>query len=115
MLFRSGNGYLDTRRGERRKVLLQAGRGELADNEVALEAYTIERDVVRLEAVHEVEHRGGLRTGLLDVIVVDVELRIRVRSPGSIQGNRDEVSTKGIVENIGAPSSIIVERLCNVL
>ena len=106
-----GDCDLDALRRERRKVLLQAGRGELADDEVALEAYTIERHVRGLEALDKVQHRRRLRARLLDVVVVDIELRVRVRASRGVQGDLDVVGAEGVVEHVSAPGTVIVEGL----
>ena len=104
------NGNLDTSGGKALKILLDSG-WELADNKVALEANAVERDILRLEGFNEVEHCGRLRAGALDVVVVDVEFRTRIRSTRSVESNLDVGSAEGVVENIGTPSTIIIERL----
>ena len=103
---------LDALRGERREVRLEAGRGELADDEVALEADTIERDVCGLEALDEVQHRCRLCARLLDVVVVDVQLRVGVGCPRCFERNRDVARVEGVEEDVLAPGTIVVERLC---
>lgn len=105
-----GEGDLHTRGGETLEVGLQA-RGQLADDEVALEADAVERDVLRLERLDEVEHRGGLRARPLDVVVVDVELRVGVGGPRSVERDLDVGRAERVVEDIRTPGAVVVEGL----
>jgi hypothetical protein len=102
-----GDSDLDTKRGESVHVLLQARAGWCAaDDEVALETYTVERYVCRLERLDEVLHRGRLSTGIFDVIVVDVQLRVRVGLTGGLESDLDVGCAEGVVEDVRAPSSL---------
>ena len=100
--------HLNTERSERLEVLLER-RGHLADDEVALEADAVDGDVLGLEALDEVEHSGGLCAGGFDVVVVDVELGIGVGGTGCFESEGDERCTEGVVENVAAPCSVVVE------
>jgi hypothetical protein len=107
-----GDSDLDTERRESVHVLLQARAGwSAANNEVALETYTVEWYICRLERLDEVLHRGGLGTGVFDVVVVDVQLRIRVGLAGGLESNLNVGCTEGVVEDVRAPSTVIVEGL----
>ena len=86
-------------------------RRDLAHDEVALEADTVERDALGLERLDEVKERGRLRAGVLDVVLVDVELGVGVGSPGGLERDADVGGTKSVVEDIRAPGTVIVEGL----
>ena len=105
-----GDGDLDAKSGERLEVGLERG-GDLADDEVALEADTIDGSVCGLERLDEVEHGGGLGALLLDVVVVDVELGSGIGGACGLQGSRDVGGAESVVEDIAAPGTIIVEGL----
>ena len=104
------DGDLDAEGSERLKVLLER-RGHFADDEVALEADAVDGDVLGLEALDEVEHGGGLCAGGLDIVVVDVELGGRVGGAGGFESEGDEGGAEGVVEDVTAPCSVIVEWL----
>lgn len=114
-----GEGHADVELGDRhldalRSELCPVGREalrKLADDKVALEANTIERNAGGLEALDEIEHCSGLGARAFNVVVVDVELRVGVGCPSGVQSNLNVLSAEGVVEHIGTPSSIIVERL----
>ena len=89
----------------------QPGRNR-ADDEVALEADTVNWHTVGDELLHEVEHRGDVRARVLDVVVVDVQLRGRVGGARSLEGDRDVARAERVVEDVGTPGSVNVERLC---
>lgn len=78
---------------------------------MALEADTVERHVLLLEARNEVEHRGRLRARAFDVVVVDVEFGVRVRGPGRVQRNLDVTLAERVEENVGTPGAVVVEGL----
>ena len=90
-------------------------RRDLADDEVALEADTVDRHALLLERLDEVEHRGRLRARLLDVVVVDVQLRVRVRRASRVERDLDEARAERVVEDVLAPGTVVVERLCILL
>ena len=101
---------LDAERGELLQHRLER-RGDLPDDEVALEADTVNRDAVGEELFDEVEHRGRLRARLLDVVVVDVQLRVRVRRAGGLKCDGDVGRVESVVEDVRAPGTIVVEWL----
>ena len=101
---------LDAERGE----LLQHGLERcrhLPDDEVALEADTVYRHALLLERLDEVEHRGRLRARLLDVVVVDVQLRVRVCRAGGLKCDGDVGGVERVVEDVRPPGTIVVEWL----
>ena len=101
---------LEAQRGE----LLHDGlkrRGDLADDEVALEPYTVERDAVREELLREVEHRRRLRARVLDVVLVDVQFRVGIRGARRLKGDWDELRAEGVVEDVRTPCAVVVEGL----
>ena len=51
---------------------------------------------------------------LLDVVVVDVELGGGVGGPGGLQRRSDVASAEGVVEDVAAPGTVIVEGLCSL-
>ena len=105
-----GDGNLDTSSRERRELRLEVGR-DLADDEMALESDTIERHAGGLEGLDEVEQRRGLRAGVLNVVLVDVELGVRIGRTRCLKGDADVGGTEGVVEDVRAPCTVIVERL----
>ena len=50
-------------------------------------------------------------TGLLNVVVVNVELRIWVRGASSLKCNADVARAERVEEHVLAPSTVVVERL----
>ena len=102
-----GDGDLDAGGGERLELRLEIRR-DLADNEVALEADTVERNARGLERLDEVEQGGCLRAGVLDVVFVDVDLGARVCCASGVEGDLDVVRAEGIVEDVATPGTIIV-------
>ena len=105
-----GDGDLDAGRGERLELRLEVRR-DLADDEVALEADTVEWDACGLERLDEVEQRGRLGAGVLNIILVDVELGGGVGSARGLESNADVGLAEGVVEDIRAPCAVIVEGL----
>ena len=97
-----------------RRELLQDGleaAGDLPDDEVALEADAVERHAGREELLDEVEHGCRLGARLLDVVVVDVQLRVRVRRARRLERDRDVGRAERVVEDVRAPRTVVVERL----
>ena len=78
---------------------------------MALEADTIDGDAIGEELFDEVEHRGRLRARLLDVVVVDVQLRVRVRRAGGLKCDGDVGRVEGVVEDVRPPGTVVVEWL----
>ena len=105
------NGDLDAESGEGLEVGLEVG-GDLTDDEVALEADAVDGDVGGLERFDEVEHSGSFGALLLNVIVVDVELRSGIGSACGLEGGRNVGGAEGVVEDVAAPGSVIVEGFC---
>ena len=75
-----------------------------------MQTNTIKRHVGSLELLDEIEHRGQLRPGIFDIVVVDVELRIRVCGAGGIERDLNVLCAEGVVEDVRAPGTVIVER-----
>lgn len=105
-----GDCDLDAGSRERRELRLEVGR-DLAHDEVALESDTVEWHAGGLERLDEVEQRGGLRAGVLDVVLVDVELGAWVGGARCLKSNADVGRAESVVEDIRAPGTVIVERL----
>jgi len=104
------NGNFNTESGERSKVGLK-GRGNLTDDKVALDTNTVEGDTLGLQTLDEVDHSSRLCTGILNVVVIDVELGIGVGCTSGLEGNGDVANADVVVEDIGTVGTIIVERL----
>ena len=85
---------------------------QLSDNEVALEANAVNRYILRLEALDEVQHRGRLRTRALGVEFVDVKLRGRVCCPRCFESDWDVRLAKSIEEDVLLEGAVVVQRLC---
>ena len=81
-----------------------------SDNEVTLEADTVELDAGVQHGLGEVEERGRLRACVLVVVLIDVELSGRVSRGRSLKADVDIGRAKGVVEDIRAPSTIVIER-----
>ena len=47
----------------------------------------------------------------LDVVVVDVQLRVRVRRAGRVERDLDEARAERVVEDVRPPGTVVVERL----
>ena len=92
---------------EHLKLRLEVRR-DLADDEVALETDTVEPNARGLERLDEVEQRGCLRAGVLDVVFVDVDLGARVCCASGVEGDLDVVRAEGIVEDVATPGAIVV-------
>ena len=105
-----GDRDLDAERGELLQHRLERRR-HLPDDEVALEADTVDRHALLLQRLDEVEHRGRLCAGLLDVVVVDVQLRVRVRRAGGLKCDGDVGRVEGVVEDVRPPGTVVVEWL----
>jgi hypothetical protein len=65
---------------------------------------------VREEPTHSSVYLG---TSIIQVVVVDVELRIRVCGTSSFEGNVNKVFAKNSIENTVSPGSIILEDFVN--
>ena len=52
------------------------------------------------------------RTGALDVVVVDVELRFGVGAACRVERDRDVARIQRVVEDIRTPGAVVVERFC---
>jgi len=125
-----GDSDVDAKLGERLDVLLDGSR-HCADNEMALNTNTIDRSVLGLEALHEVEHSGRLVAKTFDVVVVDlervtkisialltvicltyVELCMGIGETSHAEGFLDVVGANGLVEYGLTKSTVLVEGLC---
>ena len=65
------DGDFDAERDEGLKLLLEVCRN-LTDDEVTLEADTVNWHVVSLKGLHEIEECGSLRTRIFDVVLVNI-------------------------------------------
>ena len=75
---------------------------------MALEADTIDGHAGGLERLDKVEQGCCLGAGVLDVVLVDVDLGARVCCASGVESNLDVVRAEGIVEDVTTPSTIIV-------
>ena len=79
---------------------------------MGLHADTVDGDALRLQALDQVLVCGRLGTRTLDVVVVDVQLREGIGGARSTECDGDVFFSQGVVEDVAAESTIIVERLC---
>lgn len=83
-------------------------RGDLTDDEVALETDTVELHAGVKHRFGEVEESSSLCTGVLIVVLVDVELGSGIGGRCSLESDVDVCRAKGVVENIRAPGSVVI-------
>lgn len=105
------DGYFDAEGRESLELGLQTG-GDLPNDEMALEANTVDGYAIGLEGLHEVQHRGSLRACVLEVVLVDVQLGIGVCGTSGLEGSSDVGGAERVVEDVGPPGAIVGERLC---
>lgn len=79
------------------------------DDEVALQTHTVNLGPVGLHLLDERYGVGGLGAGVLDVVVIVVQLGARVGSGGRREGQGDVVEAHGVVEDVGAVAARVVE------
>lgn len=75
---------------------------------MALEPYTIERGTGGLERLDKVQQGSSLSTGILDVIVIDVELGGRISRASRVQSDSGISCAQGVVEDVASPCSVVV-------
>ena len=75
-----------------------------------LEADAIEGHILGLERLHQAQQRRCLRARILDVVLVDVQLRVRIRCACGVERDLDVGRAEGVVEDVRAPSAVVVER-----
>lgn len=90
-----------------------AGLAREAGREVGLRADAVDGDAGRDPLLDVGDHAGGhLRVvGLVEVVVVDVQLRIRVRLARRLERDAHEVLAKHLREYGAAEGSVLVEDL----
>ena len=76
-----------------------------------LESDAIEWHARGLQRLHKVEERRRLRARILDVVLVDVQLRIRIRRARSLERDLDVGRAEGVVEDVRATGAVVVEGL----
>src|SRR5690606_30872225 len=104
-----GDGHLQAQVHEALHVLCHVG-GNLADDEVALQADPVQRHALVQQVAGEAVQGVALRVEALDVVVVDVELRVGVGGVGGAQGLRDVVGADLAVEDRVPQAAVLVER-----
>lgn len=100
-------GELGKRRGEASSVVPATGSSKMG-----LRSNTIDRDTSGNPLVDMSDHtRRDLSViDLVEVIVVDEQLRVRVRSARSLERNGDEVFAENVVEDTAAHAAVFVEN-----
>ena len=89
---------------------LRRDAADLANDQVSLRADAIDGDTARLEASNERDERVDFPTGTIEVVIVDVELRIGVCGASSLESDVDKGLAKEVVKHGGAEGTIIVEN-----
>jgi len=82
-----------------------------ANNQVALEADTIDGSASVLDDAHQLERPVGLGAVVLEVVVVVVELSAGVSGAGGAEGDSKVVGAEGAVEDGVAPVAVVVDGL----
>lgn len=109
-----GDGDLDAQRREGGHVLLLgAGAGRLAHDEVRLQADAVDARAVRLHQLDQVLRRRRLGPRVLDVVVVVVQLGVGVGGGGRREGDGDVRLTDVLVEDVAAVGAVVVEGCRN--
>lgn len=83
-----------------------AGNGTIVKDQMCLGADTIDGNIGSSEAVHEGNHSGELGAGVVEVVVVDVELCSGVCGLCCTESNVDELFSEEAVENRVTPSTV---------
>jgi len=79
---------------------------------VSLATDAINGNTGRYPGLDFVDHALSLGVaGLVQIVVVDVQLRIRIRSPRSREGNLDEILAEHIVEDRAPERAILIKDL----
>lgn len=103
---------LDTGSDEVIQILdLVLARGRGANDQMCLCTNTVNLDVLLLETTDKLLHSLGLIAARLEVVVVDVELRVGVNLGGGLEGELKVVLADDVVEDGLAEGAIIVEGL----
>lgn len=89
--------------------------GDFTDDEVALQAYTIERGSSGLEGLNEAQECARLRTSVLDVVVVDVQLRGSICALGSVECDGGVCSAESVVKDVASPCPVVVAILRSLM
>lgn len=107
-------GDLDTLGGELgQHVGVLIGRVGGSDDEVALETDTIDLHASTLNQVDNSQSLGQLGAGVLDVVVVVVQLCIRVGGGGGRKGDRDVVFSNRRVKGAVTVTTAVRKRFVN--
>ena len=107
-----GNSHLDTKVDVGLKDRFDVGCA--SDEQMTLKTNAVQRDSIGLELLDQVHHGGVLRTTILEVVVVDIQLDGRVGGLGCFEGNGNVVLAEGVVEDAGAVCSILVEGFWSI-
>jgi hypothetical protein len=75
---------------------------------MALQTDAVEGSVGALERADEVEHRCQLPALVFDVVIVDIELRIRISRTSGLEGKGDVVFPEDVVEDVRAPGTVVI-------
>lgn len=78
---------------------------------MCLGANSVDGDAVGDEALHERDHGIDFRPGVVEVVIVDEELRCWVGLLGSTEGDVDEFGPEKVVEDGSPPGAVVVEDL----
>ena len=91
---------------------LRGGAGGLADDEVGLEAGAVDADPLGFDAGDDLLGGGGLGAGVLDVVVVVVELDGgRSGFGGRGEGDGEVGGADGVVPDVRAVGAVVVQGL----
>lgn len=76
---------------------------------MALETNTVDLDAARFEGGDEVCGSGGFGAGIVDVVIIVVELDVWVIKGGSLKGDGDVLGADGVVEDIRSVGTVVIE------
>lgn len=106
--------HLNAQLDERFNVLRDVG-WQLADDEVGLEADTVDRNTLFLQRFDESLVGCGFYTWTFDVEVVGVEFGVRVRFACGVESGGDELGPARIEEDVLSEGTVVIEDLVDYI
>lgn len=83
----------------------------VVEDQVSLGANAVDGDAVGDEALNEGHHGIDFRPSVVEIVVIDEKFCGWVGLFGSAEGDVDEFGPEEVVEDGGAPGSVVVEDL----
>jgi hypothetical protein len=79
------------------------------ETRTSLETYTLNRNTLSKKLLNETQGRLKLGSCIFEVVFVEIEFCSWVRGIGSFECDVDVIRAKGIIEDVSAVGSVVIE------